>query len=498
MPISTPAPCGKSTIALNKVFQEEKKENLNDFVRKVFGFLKKSKSQYEFSMAIFDCITTTAKEVFAQNSHPLVDTFIDELISYGFQYPEIKGSTTEWQVKVNPAHITNIRSWLEIIGMKPRWTKRLISALIINLKIGGIFVRDTDLIQKNISALLNTDIAPAYSLIKQLLRIFPVYFSEIGAEGELREISTKVDELSSRNDKLVYFLRKQSHVESNSLLVKFMEDIFQYWRSGDKEFLREHLPDEVYEQVVNSGEYFDGMHKAFKYFFSKINNDPRKFLEWDKERVYKELRHVKGINERDQERIQLMIRIYQLIYKKYYPQYIDLLKDLESVNAFPQADIISLKRSLDIKDYYQSLTIILKFLSILKATILSPKKTQFYENIYYKRHIAAGIPSMYGTYHEKKFEAVGLSLRLESLATMLFEELIQSFNLKFITKHTITKIHSISVALYQRSGNGRYFYGRSGGQSQIRDARPADQAVFHGPIRRYLPFYLQRYSGYYS
>ena len=427
--------------ALNKVFQEEKKENMNDFVRKIFGFLKKSKSQYEFSMAIFDCITTTAKEVFAQNSHPLVDTFIDELIAYGFQYPEIKGSTTEWQVKVNPAHITNIRSWLEIIGMKPRWTKRLISALIINLKIGGIFVRDTDLIQKNISALLNTDIAPAYSLIKQLLKIFPVYFSEIGAEGELREISTKVDELSSRNDKLVYFFRKQSHVESNSLLVKFIEDIFQYWRSGDKEFLRVHIPDEVYEQVVNSGEYFDGMHKAFKYFFTKINDDPRDFLEWDKERVDKELRNVKDINDRDQERIQIMIRIYQLIYKKYYPQYIDLLKDLESINAFPQADIALLKRSLDIKDYYRSLTSILKFLSILKATILSPRKTQFYENIYYKRHIAAGIPSMYGTYHEKKFEAVGLSLRLETLSTMLFEELIQSFNLKFITKQTITKIH---------------------------------------------------------
>jgi pyruvate,orthophosphate dikinase len=370
-----------------------------------------------------------------------VDTFIDELIAYGFQYPEIKGSTTEWQVKVNPAHINNIRSWLEIIGMKPRWTKRLISALIINLKIGGIFVRDTDLIQKNISALLNTDIAPAYSLIKQLLKIFPVYFSEIGAEGELRDISTKVDELSSRNDKLVYFFRKQSHVESNSLLVKFIEDIFQYWRSGDKKFLHVHIPDEVYEQVVNPGEYFDGMHKAFKYFFTKINNDPRNFLEWDKERVGKELHHIKGLNDRDQERIQIMIRIYQLIYKKYYPQHIDLLKDLESVNAFPQADIASLRRSLEIKDYYRSLTIILKFLSILKATILSPQKTQFYENIYYKRHIAAGIPSMYGTYHEKKFEAIGLSLRLETLSTMLFEELIQSFNLKFITKQTITKIH---------------------------------------------------------
>jgi len=225
------------------------------------------------------------------------------------------------------------------------------------------------------------------------------------------------------------------------MIVKFVEDIFQYWRSGDKEFIRVHLPDEVYEQVVNSGEYFDGMHKVFKYFFSRIK-DTRDFLEWDKTKVYRELSNVEGITERDQERSKIMIRIYRLICKKYYPQYIDLLKDLESDNTFHNADVLSLKRALDSKNYYRSLTIILKFLSILKEKILSPKKTQFYENIYYKRHIAAGIPSMYGTYSEEKFEAVGLSLRLETLATMLFEELIKSLNLKFITKQTITKIHT--------------------------------------------------------
>ena len=120
--------------------------------------------------------------------------------------------------------------------MKPRWTKRLLSALIINLKLGGVFVRDTDLLQKNISALLNTDIAPAYNLVKQLLRLFPIYFSEIGAEGELREISTEVDEISFRQDLVIHFLRKQSHVESNSLLVTFLENAFRYWASGKKSF----------------------------------------------------------------------------------------------------------------------------------------------------------------------------------------------------------------------------------------------------------------------
>ncbi|MHB8139187.1 MAG: PEP/pyruvate-binding domain-containing protein [Smithellaceae bacterium] len=428
--------------SLKLVFQEEKKENLDDFVRRIFTFLKKNTSQNEFRGASIDCIITAAREVFAQNAHPLVETFIDELISYGFEYPEIQGSTTEWQVQVNPEHIRTIRAWLEIIAMKPRWTKRLISALIINLKIGGIFIRDTDLIQRDISRLLNADIAPAYNLIKQLLRIFPVYFSEIGAEGELRDITTRVDELSFRSDRLIDFFRKQSHVESNSLLVDFIEDIFRYWFSGEKRFIRKHIPAEVFDQVINSGIYFDGMHQAFVYLFSKTGNNPRKFLEWETARIAREIQQIKDISEVDQERVSLMIRIYQLIHKKYYPQYFDLLKDLESVNAFAGQDIQSLKRALKAKNHFRSLTIILKFLSVLKARVLSEKKTQSFENIYHKRHIAAGIPSMYGTYHEEKFDAMGITLRLESLGGMLFEELIQSLNLKFITKRTIVKIHT--------------------------------------------------------
>ncbi len=428
--------------SLKLVFQEEKKENLDEFVRRIFTFLKKNASQNEFRGAGIDCIVTMAREVFAQNSHPLVEIFLDELIAYGFEYPEISGSTADWQVQVNPEHIRSIRAWLEIIAMKPRWTKKLISALIINLKIGGIFIRDTDLIQRDISLLLNAEIAPACHLVKQLLRIFPVYFSEIGAEGELRDITTRVDELSFRNDQLINFFRKQSHVESNSLLVEFAEDIFRYWRSGDKEHLRKHLPDEVYAQVNLNCKYFEGMHQAFVCLFEKVNQNPRKFLEWEKAKIDGEVRQISNISGVDLERVSLMIRIYQLLHKKYYPQYFDLLKDLESANAFDGQDILLLKRALKAKNYYHSLTIILKFLAVLKARILSGKKTRSFENIYYKRHIAAGIPSMYGTYHEEKFDAFGLTLRLEALGGMLFEEMIKTLNLKFITKRTMVRIHA--------------------------------------------------------
>ena len=426
---------------LGRALKEESDRNVNDLVREIFRLLKKTVLQNQYRSSILDCITTLAKEIFELNNHSLVDTFIEELVAFGFQHPDVKGSTTEWQIQVNPAHIQNIRSWLEIISRKPRWTKKLLSALIINLKLKGVFVRDTDLLQKDISRLLNADILPAYNLVKQLLRIFPIYFTEIGAEGELRTISTAVDELSARHDRLIYFLRKQSHVESNSRLVPFIEDIFRYWNSGDKPFLKDHLPEEVYREVQAAGEYFDGIHVIFGDLFQKIHDDVPKLLEWDREKISKEINGVAGAGEREKERAELMIRFYQLIYNKYFHQNIDILKDLETSCLLDLRKIRSLKRSLQKKDYYKSLTIVLAMLAVLKEKVLSSQKTDYFENIYYKRHIAAGIPSMYGTYREEKFEAMGLTFRLESFATMLFERLVESLNLKFITKSTLMRIH---------------------------------------------------------
>ena len=426
---------------LGRALKEESDQNVNDLVQEIFRLWKKTVLQNQYRSSILDCITTLAKETFELNNHSLVDTFIEELVAFGFQHPDVKGSTTEWQIQVNPAHIQNIRSWLEIISLKPRWTKKLLSALIINLKVKGVFIRDTDLLQKDITRLLNADILPAYNLVKQLLRIFPIYFTEIGAEGELRTISTTVDELSGRHDRLIYFLRKQSHVESNSLLVPFIEDIFRYWNSGDKPFLKEHLPAEVYNDIPTAGEYFDDLHLIFGDLFQKIRGDVRKLLEWDREKISKEISSVTGAGEREKKRAELMIRFYQLIYGKYFHQHIDILKDLETSCLLDLRKIRSLKNLLKKKDYYKSLTIVLAMLAVLKEKVLSSQKTDYFENIYYKRHIAAGIPSMYGTYREEKFEAMGLVFRLESFATMLFEKLVESLNLKFITKSTLMRIH---------------------------------------------------------
>ena len=55
----------------------------------------------------------------------------------------------------------------------------------------------------------------------------------------------------------------------------------------------------------------------------------------------------------------------------------------------------------------------------LQAIVLRRGETQTHEDIYYKRHIAVGIPSMYGSYHEERFDAMGLTFRLESLTSTL-------------------------------------------------------------------------------
>jgi len=101
--------------SLNKVFSREKKGKHERLCAQVVRLPEKEQIPSMNSAWQFLIASRRRRRKFSlKNSHPLVDTFIDELIAYGFQYPEIKGSTTEWQVKVNPAHITNIRIWLEI------------------------------------------------------------------------------------------------------------------------------------------------------------------------------------------------------------------------------------------------------------------------------------------------------------------------------------------------------------------------------------------------
>ena len=54
---------------------------------------------------------------------------------------------------------------------------------------------------------------------------------------------------------------------------------------------------------------------------------------------------------------------------------------------------------------------------------------------------------MYGAYRERKFEALGMTFRLEQLARSLFAELVSSINLTYVTKKTLLDIHQILTLL---------------------------------------------------
>ncbi|MGI9571429.1 MAG: PEP/pyruvate-binding domain-containing protein, partial [Desulfobulbia bacterium] len=133
-------------------------------------------------------------------------------------------------------------------------------------------------------------------------------------------------------------------------------------------------------------------------------------------------------------------RFHQLLAQKYQLSVREIGSHLERGKRIGMPSPDSLNKALEETDIYTRLDAILSYLQGLKDIILSEQESIGLENIYHKRHIAANIPSMYGSYHESKFDALGLSFRLENLANALFEELVATMNLRIITRATIVQI----------------------------------------------------------
>ena len=72
---------------------------------------------------------------------------------------------------------------------------------------------------------------------------------------------------------------------------------------------------------------------------------------------------------------------------------------------------------------------------------------------------------MYGSYNERKFDALGLTFRLENLANVLFEDIILSFNLSFITRATFFRIAKFLPLFHEGPGHRRHQF-RDGLQLQ--------------------------------
>jgi pyruvate, orthophosphate dikinase len=414
----------------------------------IFDVLKSSFETYP-ETALF-CIQVTGNELYSKGNSGLVEWYLQKIILLGFQRPEIRGVTDEWQIQSNRAHLKNIRVWLELIENNPKWSKVLISALIINLRLGGVHISDTDIFQKDITKLLNSEIGPVYHLVKQMAKTFPVYFSEIGAEGPLREVSTEIDESTHRADELVHFLRKQSHVESSARVVDFIEATIHFWLTKDKALLKEYLFDDLYQRLTASGPFFDELHSIFNFLFTNKGIDTvADLLLLTEENILVLTQSAPDVSEREKKRAYLAVRFYQLLNKKYRMDPKDIKDQLIYAHSLGLPNTDALISLLEKGGIAQRLEGVLNYLELLREIILSPGKYEPVENIFRKRHIAAGIPSIYGKYHERKFDALTMTFRLEALANILFEELMDSINLRFITRATLFQIEKYANLFFK-------------------------------------------------
>lgn len=431
---------------------EQRFEEIHASFLKDFAFLKTYVVKYP--RTALQSIEVLGIEVFKRGNSLLVEAFLEQAVRFGFQYSAFRGITNDWQPLCNPSHLDNIRIWINLITQNPKWSSTLISALIINIKLSGALIRDTDLFQKEVTHLLNSHIAPAYNLVKQFTRLLPVYFNEIGAEGELRVVSTELDEISGRKDRLIHFLRKQCHVESTNRIVELVRNIFDYWRCGDKSGLQGLISPEVMEEAHGVGPWFDDVHRLTQ---TLCGDDTRQDgppppldkttvslpppFSWSAEALYRQVHAQTTVPESERNRVILLIRLYHLLDLKYNLGFMGIRTPLLQAAGHGISHMLPLLSLLD-KGITGAdrLHATLNALEALKKVILSEKRFPAREEIYQKRHIAVDIPSVYGCYQERKFDALSLSFRLENLANVDMEQLIHRIPEAFITRATFFRV----------------------------------------------------------
>lgn len=423
---------------LRNVLKELDENDTTTFLANIIALFEELKEQH--AGTVLDCIQTLGREVIDTGDQRIISYFINGLIRFGFIYPGVLAVNNDWQIQVDANHVKNIRVWLELVEYSPDAMRELLSALIVNLKLGGIFISDTDLFQRDVTKLLNSDIAPVYKQMKQLARIFPVYFREIGAEGKLREVTTAVDELSRRKDWLIHFLRKQIHTESNNTHIELTKRIIQYWYDGNVEPLRRIVPEDVIEFLDTKSEWYVYVHEILAELCRKKDTKPMHLLLLDVEELEQSISTITLGNSRDRKRVLYVLQLYSLLLEKYSLESENIISMLKRYRFFSNKDIEGLQENLERNDIGAALGQVYKLMHHLKKIIIDPNTSEALENIYYKRHIAIGIPSMYGQYIEPKFEALGLMFRLEKSAAKLMVELLQSINLEYITAKTFRHV----------------------------------------------------------
>ncbi len=465
----------------------------------------------QFLLMRFQCYEAIGVAIGQAGNVAAADHLIEDILYWKFQYPEIRGATDEWETVVNPYHLPKIRCWMHIIESNPALYERLAAALNVQLRLGGVYIADTDLFQRDVTRFLNADIRPIYFVAKQLLRAFPVYFNDVGAEGELRAVTTEIDEICGRKDSLMHFLRKQSHAESSNRLVDFSRAVLSYWMTLDASGLKPFLSANAWNAVAREQEWAEGPHQVLLQLRACLGMEPPRPSRQDEgpppqnpseaevDEFVKSLVHMEpeelaalldslphqaedtAVDEQspvreqtrtderdaaeapaadsqvDRRRVWLMVRTHQLLVQKYSLSTDNITRavgehlhlEAETRQAFLEA-MTAWRDNPTSATRDRLLDTTLTVLEKLQEIILSPTPSPAAENIYQKRHIAAGIPSIYGTYSEPKFDALGLSFRLENLVSLLLEDVVAEGVEPYVTRDTLRRM-AVTLRRFERA-----------------------------------------------
>ena len=348
----------------------------------------------------------TARAILAGGDEGLIAFYKERLRGIIIPPPKVSGFSREtWAEIVNPSHLKRLSAFLGIISADDVRFRDILIRVISNLFISGVWIPDDRLFQRDISSYLNSGVLKNNFLLHYLLlRKFPSYFSEVGASGRIRDLTTDID--SWGNDTALYFLRKQVHVNASSNNIRLVEQIISAWVWRDRSLLRKWVPEDIIAGIRN--DHLEMYSAAISHLFNSmdiISGDTIQFekllecTDSDLDRIAESI----DTTEEVRKKITLLCRIYREIRGKY---------DLRGAGT---------ERPADLKTGFGKA---LERLRQLKAVYTSREKTVSSESLYFKRHIAFGIPSVIGSYHEPKFDALAETFRIEEHVRLLLEDLI--------------------------------------------------------------------------
>jgi pyruvate,orthophosphate dikinase len=353
-----------------------------------------------------------ARSILRFGQSNLITLYLDSVRSILIPAARVRGiSPDTWAELVNPMHVEQLRRFIELLSVGGDLLESILVHVSANLSIGGVLIPDDRLFQRSVSAYLNSPAMKDNFLLNLLMLMqLPIYFNDVGAVSKIRDYSTEID--SWGNDAIIYFLRKQVHVNASSNNIRLIENIIRSWVMSDPTALKNVVATDIaakadqglmkrYAAVINQFFRNSGVLDATGLHLEKI-------LQLADKDIDNNLQTDKGSDDEAIIKVKLLCKLYKEISRKY-----------SLVN-----------RDTVIDDTRAGLLDLVARIKELTQIILSSERTDPHESLYFKRHIAFGIPSVLGTYHERKFDALCDLIRIGRELPVYLEVIIDEVEKK--------------------------------------------------------------------